>query len=120
FAMEEENRLLAEQIPCPFRPNGIKRSPAGVQRRTLDDRRADLARERHEIGNGAEMDVRRVVQEWERLSVTGIRPRRASCARTLQWPKFGTETIARRPIRRRCSSTTRGWRVACKVCDRIT
>ena len=59
-------------------------------------------------------------QECERLSVTGMRPRKATWARMRQWPKFGTETMARRPMRSMCSSTTRGWRVACSVCDRMT
>jgi hypothetical protein len=30
------------------------------------------------------------------------------------------DTIAWRPMRRRCSSTALGWRVAWIVCDRIT
>ena len=42
------------------------------------------------------------------FSVTGIRPRRTRSTRTRQWPKFGKETMARRPMRSRCSSTTRG------------
>ena len=40
--------------------------------------------------------------------------------RIRQKPKFGNDTMARRPMRRRFSSTTLGCRVACSVCDRIT
>ena len=71
----------------------------------------------------------RIVQKWMlgvscqvsgRLSVTGIRPRNISCERMLQCPKFGKETMARLPIRTRCSSTAFGWRVAWMVCERMT
>ena len=54
------------------------------------------------------------------ISVTGIRPRKASSARTRQWPKFGNEMMTCRPIRSRCSSTMRGLRVAWMVWDRTT
>ena len=37
-----------------------------------------------------------------------------------QKPKFGNETMARRPMRSRFSSTIFGCRVACSVCDRMT
>ena len=40
--------------------------------------------------------------------------------RIRQCPKFGKETMARRPIRSICSSTRRGLRVAWMVCDRMT
>ena len=43
-----------------------------------------------------------------------------SSRRIFQCPKFGNETIAWRAMRKRCSSTTRGCWVACRVCDRIT
>lgn len=71
----------------------------------------------------------RMVQWWMfgvayqgsgRVSVIGIRPRSSNSLRTRQWPKFGNDTIAWRPIRKRCSSTSLGWRVAWIVCDRIT
>ena len=57
---------------------------------------------------------------YGRFSVRGMWPPRAICRRIRQWPKLGNDTIACRPIRSMCSSTTRGWRVACKVCERIT
>jgi hypothetical protein len=34
--------------------------------------------------------------------------------------EIGNDTIARRPMRSMFSTTSRGRRVACKVCDRIT
>ena len=70
-----------------------------------------------------------MVQKWMfgvsyqvagRFSVRGICPPIKSCSRIFQNPKFGNETIARRPIRSRFSRTALGCRVACKVCDRIT
>ena len=39
--------------------------------------------------------------------VTGMRPCVSRCHRTCQCPKFGNEMITCRPMRRRCSSTTR-------------
>jgi hypothetical protein len=59
-------------------------------------------------------------QEYGMLSVTGIRPKSARSPRTRQCPKFGKDTMARRPIRNRCSKTTLGWRVAWMVCERMT
>src|SRR5262249_5735239 len=50
-----------------------------------------------------------------RFSVTGMRPVNSSWARTCQWPKLGNETMALRPMRRRCSSTVLGCRVAWMV-----
>ena len=47
-------------------------------------------------------------------------PPSATCSRIFQWPKFGNDTMPWRPMRSMCSSTTRGWRVACSVCDRMT
>ncbi len=70
-----------------------------------------------------------MVQKWMlgvsyqvagRFSVRGMWPPTNSCKRIFQNPKFGNETMARRPIRSKFSSTTRGCRVACRVCDRIT
>ena len=64
-----------------------------------------------------------MVQKWMfgeshhaygRLSVCGMWPPSATCRRMRQWPKFGNDTMACRPMRSMCSSTTRGWRVACK------
>ena len=49
------------------------------------------------------------------VAVIGIRPCRSNCQRSCQWPKLGKDTIARRPIRKRCFTTSRGWRVACNV-----
>ena len=75
------------------------------------------------IGLRADMDALPIEEATNlpyRSNVTGMRPRNASCARTRQCPKLGTDTIARLPIRSICSSTTRGRRVACRVWDRIT
>src|SRR6266446_3214273 len=70
-----------------------------------------------------------MVQKWMlgvsyqvcgRLSVCGMRPPNVSKRRMRQWPKLGNDTTAWRPIRSMCSSTARGWRVACRVCDSTT
>ena len=70
-----------------------------------------------------------MVQKWMfgvsyqvagRFSVRGMCPPTNSCSRIFQKPKFGNDTMARRPMRSRFSSTGFGCRVACSVCDRIT
>ena len=61
FAVKEKNRLVAQEIPSPWREHPIERPAIEIKRDALVDRRADLARQRHEIGDGAEMDVRGVV-----------------------------------------------------------
>ena len=47
-------------------------------------------------------------QSYGRLSVRGMWPPNMICSRMCQWPKFGNDTIAVRPMRSMCSSTTRG------------
>src|SRR5215472_2197419 len=54
-------------------------------------------------------------QLWFSRCVTGIRPVMRMWSRIRQWPKFGNDTMARRPMRTRCSMTRRGLRVACSV-----
>ena len=59
--VQEKNRLIAQQIPRPWRENPMQRLASEIERDALVDRRADLARQRHKVGDRAEMDVRRVV-----------------------------------------------------------
>src|SRR5450830_985849 len=92
LAAEEKNGLLAEQVPEPPGRIEPQRRAPGVERHRLLHLHPD---------GGAELA-------------------NSNCIRTCQWPKFGNDTTARRPMRSMCSSTTRGWRVACSVCDRIT
>ena len=54
-----------------------------------------------------------------RSRVTGIRPLVSRAQRTRQWPKFGTETIARSAMRNSSVSTCRGSRICCRVWDRM-
>src|SRR5205085_855803 len=61
-----------------------------------------------------------VVTAGEHSLGVGMRPPRPTCRRMRQWPKLGNDTTAWRPMRSMCSSTTRGCRVACSVCERIT
>jgi hypothetical protein len=113
-----DHALFAEQIPEPPRrvePHGRHsgRAPRRVRSSRPDARRRSTKS--------------RIVQKWMlgvsyqltgRFSVTAC-GRTTAGPRTRQWPKFGNDTIARRPMRSRCSSTQRGSRVACMVCDRI-
>src|SRR5580693_307787 len=61
FTVQEKNRLIAHEIPRPWREHPIKRPASEIKRDALVDRRADLARQRDKVGDRAEMDVRRVV-----------------------------------------------------------
>src|ERR1700756_2541911 len=54
-------------------------------------------------------------QGWARQCESGIRPVSKSLRRMRQNPKFGNDTIARRPIRTSSSTTRRGRCVACRV-----
>ena len=119
--LQQKHRLLAEQIPEPPRRVEPQRRAPGVERhRALHLGAGDLA-ELAEVLDGAEVDVGRVVPGIRQIVGAAACGRRtASCRRMRQWPKFGNDTMACRPMRSMCSSTTRGWRVACSVCDRIT
>ena len=55
------------------------------------------------------------VTNLDTVEVTGIRQPHKSDARTRQCAKLGKDTKACRPIRSRCSSTTSGARVVCRV-----
>src|ERR1700722_16978931 len=59
--MQKKDCLIAQQIPRPWREKRMQRPAREIKRDALVDRRADLARQRDEIGDCAEMDVRRVV-----------------------------------------------------------
>src|SRR5690349_20505667 len=58
---QEENRLLAEQVPEPPRRIEADALALGVERDALLDVRVDLVAEDDEVADGAEVDVGRVV-----------------------------------------------------------
>ena len=63
----------------------------------------------------------RIVQKWMfwvsyqgsgKVRVTGMRPVNSNEKRTRQWPKFGKETMALRPMRKSSETTSFGFFVA--------
>src|SRR5215468_3170147 len=57
---EQENRLLAEQVPEPPRRTQAQRPSPGIERHRLFHLGADHIAQRPEILDGAEMDVGRI------------------------------------------------------------
>ncbi len=59
-------------------------------------------------------------QSYGNSLVFGARPVISMDSRTVQWPKFGNATMARRPTRSISRNTFSGCRVSCRVWLRIT
>mgnify|MGYP000851217313 CR=1 FL=1 len=103
-AIQRMSALCGTQVPS-WRPYQLKATARSTLASTRSHRSAkSLIVHRCAFGLSC--------QASGRLAVTGMRPVSSSFVRTCQWPKFGNETMARRPMRRRCSSTGRGRRVA--------
>ena len=118
---QQEHRLLAEQVPEPPRRVEAQRPAPGVERHRLLHLGADDVAELAEVLDGAEMDVGRILPGvGQVVGARHVAAEQRAAGGSANARNSGNDTIACRPMRSMCSSTTRGCRVACRVCDRMT
>ena len=85
-----------------------RRGPPSASSRRRSSRVPLGPRQRLEVADRAEVDVRRLVPAVGQRPRDGHPPSTSSCARRRQWPKFGNETIPTRPTSPRAGRAPAG------------